>query len=260
MLIRYGSAGELSERRLACFRRVLEAAGQTVYYRKQLETARLLEPAAIKALCSIENTLARLPVLERASFLDHPESFRNRRMRYAEPWSHAGALVWSGWRKTIAGPIDVLRRLAVEVLEGRAAVPSVARRVVVHTSVSGDALSEPDRNLLWEAFGLPVFEQLRGFDGELLASECEAHAGMHLSADSAVIETAVASTNAGLLLTSLAGLLYPILRLSTGLSAVVVRGMCDCGQEAELVTWAGALPARKPMASVTAVHSTACAS
>ena len=41
-------------------------------------------------------------------------------------------------------------------------------------------LSAEQRDRLWELFGVPVFEQLRTPDGELMASECEAHDGLHL--------------------------------------------------------------------------------
>ena len=33
---------------------------------------------------------------------------------------------------------------------------------------------------MWDAFGVPVFEQCLGLDNELLAMECEAHDGLHL--------------------------------------------------------------------------------
>jgi hypothetical protein len=41
-------------------------------------------------------------------------------------------------------------------------------------------LSRADRDVLWSAFGLPLYEQLLGPDQEALAAECGAHAGLHL--------------------------------------------------------------------------------
>lgn len=41
-------------------------------------------------------------------------------------------------------------------------------------------LTEDDRDVLWRRFGVPVFEQIIGLDGELLAAECEAHNGLHV--------------------------------------------------------------------------------
>jgi hypothetical protein len=45
----------------------------------------------------------------------------------------------------------------------------------------GDArLTDADRDWLWSAFRVPIFEQIIGESGELLATECEAHNGMHV--------------------------------------------------------------------------------
>ncbi len=41
-------------------------------------------------------------------------------------------------------------------------------------------LSAADRERLWRAFRVPLFEQVIGPRGELLAAECEAHAGLHI--------------------------------------------------------------------------------
>jgi hypothetical protein len=41
-------------------------------------------------------------------------------------------------------------------------------------------LSTAERAWLWRAFRVPIFEQIVEPDGELLASECEAHDGLHI--------------------------------------------------------------------------------
>jgi hypothetical protein len=41
-------------------------------------------------------------------------------------------------------------------------------------------LSARDRDFLWQAFGVPVFEQCLGTWNELAAAECEAHEGVHV--------------------------------------------------------------------------------
>jgi hypothetical protein len=43
-------------------------------------------------------------------------------------------------------------------------------------------LSAAERERLWRAFRVPIFEQIIGPDGELLAAECEAHDGLHVEA------------------------------------------------------------------------------
>ena len=41
-------------------------------------------------------------------------------------------------------------------------------------------LTEARRECFWFAFRVPVFEQIIGERGELLAAECEAHDGLHI--------------------------------------------------------------------------------
>jgi hypothetical protein len=45
----------------------------------------------------------------------------------------------------------------------------------------GEALlTNADRDLLWQLFHVPIFEQIIGSEGEVLAAECEAHDGLHV--------------------------------------------------------------------------------
>jgi len=90
----------------------------------------------------------------------------------------------SGWTadaarfapSSIAGPLEELRKVAELGFELR-------HSVVVLTSNDDATLSDADREFLWSAFGVPVFEQQLGPDNELLAAECDAHSGMHLVGD-----------------------------------------------------------------------------
>ena len=77
---------------------------------------------------------------------------------------------------SIAGPVEELRKAAHAGFELR-------HSVVVLTSNDDATLSDEDREFLWVAFGVPVFEQQLGPDNELLASECDAHAGLHLAGE-----------------------------------------------------------------------------
>jgi hypothetical protein len=47
-------------------------------------------------------------------------------------------------------------------------------------------LTEGERERFWRVFGVPIFEQIVDRDGQLMASECEAHNGLHV--DSAEVE------------------------------------------------------------------------
>jgi hypothetical protein len=52
--------------------------------------------------------------------------------------------------------------------------------VVVFTPAGGRCLSETDRDAVWDAYRVPVFEQVITAEGRLVAWECEAHDGLHL--------------------------------------------------------------------------------
>jgi hypothetical protein len=81
---------------------------------------------------------------------------------------------------SIAGPTEQLRRLAKRGLQ---LTRALGHAVVVFTYDGQAGLSEEDRDLFWDAFGVPVFEQHLGPGNQLLAMECEAHAGLHVTTD-----------------------------------------------------------------------------
>lgn len=58
--------------------------------------------------------------------------------------------------------------------------------VIVVVRPGGALLSSAERDQLWRAFRVPVFEQIIGHRGRLLAAECEAHDGLHIVARDAV--------------------------------------------------------------------------
>ena len=62
----------------------------------------------------------------------------------------------------------------------RVSLPSLTHAVIVLWRPGQERLGEADRDRLWDVFRVPVFEQVIGKSGELLASECEAHDGLHL--------------------------------------------------------------------------------
>jgi hypothetical protein len=77
-------------------------------------------------------------------------------------------------------PLGLALSLADQKQRGLFDLPSLDTAMVVLTSTEDSPLADHHRDLLWHAFGVPVFEQLRGTDGAVIASECEAHDGLHL--------------------------------------------------------------------------------
>lgn len=226
------------EQRLKRFQEVLLAARHTEYYAPRLEAAGLATPWEVGTLREIENGLARLPAVNLRAFLERPESFRNQAVR-AAPGLEVERVEEApgGWRRalrlhphSLVGSFGVLENLARGIRSGTLSMAPTLRRVTVYSRVDRGLLREADRDSLWRAFELPVFEQIRGLDGELLAWECEAHTGLHLHAEHAVVEASGNGGGGELVLTSLAGLRYPMLRMLTGLIGRYTEGLCECGE------------------------------
>jgi len=115
-------------------------------------------------------------------------------------------------------PLGDALSLADLKLRGLLDLPSLALAIVVLTALgSPDPLAHHHRDLLWKAFGLPVFEQLRGWDGKVIARECEVHDGLHFDATTVVAE--------------LRGEELIVMGTPTGLSAQIVCECCQCGIE-----------------------------
>lgn len=65
-------------------------------------------------------------------------------------------------------------------LAGSPVRPELTHAVICLGRQSDPLLTEEERQRLWRVFEVPVFEQIIGPQGELLASECEAHDGLHI--------------------------------------------------------------------------------
>ena len=67
-------------------------------------------------------------------------------------------------------------------------IPPLTHSVIVLWRAGQPRLSEADREMLWDAFRVPLFEQVIGKTGELLAAECEAHDGLHVASPTLPLE------------------------------------------------------------------------
>jgi hypothetical protein len=267
--------------RLKRFRRVLASAAETAYYRPWMDRAGLAEPAGIAEFESAEQVLARLPRSELASILEDFELLRNpagerpepRELCYPLDLPPRVAVLFPGFREThsirlfpdnwsrklnryrpnaIAGPAGVLRALVLAVRDGRIRMQPLTHAVIVFTGIEHGILRQADRDLFWQVFQVPMFEQLRGLGGELLAMECEAHHGLHICAADSLMEVEETQFGAELVYTSLVSLEYPLVRLATGLAADVQATPCGCGDESVRLTSLRRLPRRKSLVMTAA--------
>jgi hypothetical protein len=61
---------------------------------------------------------------------------------------------------------------------------SLTHALIVLARPEDSLLTTEQRQRLWRAFRVPIFEQIIGENGALLAAECEAHAGLHIESPS----------------------------------------------------------------------------
>jgi hypothetical protein len=88
-----------------------------------------------------------------------------------------------GWSQEAAAFAPAAVAATREQLVGLAAVerpPLITHAVIVLQGFGDRPLAPDERELLWRAFRVPVFQQIIGPRGELLAAECEAHDGLHV--------------------------------------------------------------------------------
>lgn len=74
--------------------------------------------------------------------------------------------------EVVAAPYEVLLALGASV--------QPTHSVVVLSQALGARLIRRERDRLWQLYEVPAFEQVLSASGELLASECEAHDGLHI--------------------------------------------------------------------------------
>ncbi len=101
------------------------------------------------------------------------------------PWIRPRGLVCvfrHGWNEAaaayrpaaLAGTWSCLEALLTERID------SLTHAVIVFARPGDELLTAQQRQRLWRAFRVPVFQQIIGANGVLLAAECEAHAGLHI--------------------------------------------------------------------------------
>ncbi len=268
--------------RQARFQTVLRAALNTRLYGPVLRAAGLGTPERIAGLASIEEALALIPPTEvggvslnssvaavrpipglppRGLFWPLPRAGRTAvllpgfpRAWKVKPFNPRETLRLAEWRpEAVAGPVSELQRLADQIEDQWGRMPALSHSVLAFVTLRQAFLSDQTRDRFWRVFKVPVFGQIFGLSGELLAWECEAHEGYHIAEQRAVIEVDQRRGQPELLVTSLAGLLRPAIRLATGLEGRIEHSACGCGRRGpRLVDVRLKTPARIAVAAASA--------
>ncbi len=122
--------------------------------------------------------------------------------------------------RILVGPSADLQAVAEQMAQGWLELSSVDHAVFVLTRSGERPLNDVARVVLWQAFGVPVYEVFLGPAGTLLAAECEAHEGWHVEPNAKFF-----CLHDELLCESRGGT-----RIRTGLRGRITTELCPCGR------------------------------
>jgi len=92
--------------------------------------------------------------------------------------------------RVLIGSAADLHQLRERVEQGTADLTSVDDALFVPTVWGDRPISDVSRVMLWQTFGVPVYELFVGKGGTVIASECEAQEGWHIAQDATFSVTA----------------------------------------------------------------------
>lgn len=108
--------------------------------------------------------------------------------------------------------------------------------------VSGEKCFDSDRTLIEEQFGCPVFDDYGGIEVRSIGHECEAHVGLHISAENVIVEfvenrgdPVPAGELGDIVVTVLNRFSMPLIRYRIGDVGRALSGSCPCGRALPLM-------------------------
>ena len=112
----------------------------------------------------------RMAQLSAPSLFDSVEAFPRERWNALESFRP----------RILVGSTADLQSFAEWVRRTVADLSSVDHAIFALTRMGDEPLTDVTRVVLWQAFGVPVYELFLGNGGVMLAAECEAHEGWHV--------------------------------------------------------------------------------
>ena len=110
---------------------------------------------------------------------------------------------------------------------------------------SAEMLTDHQRRLIEEVFGCPVYNRYGSREFSVIASECSAHDGMHIAADTVLVEVVRGTRTCGtneegqLVITDLHNYAMPFIRYLIGDVGVLLDSHCPCGRTLPLMDIVG---------------------
>jgi hypothetical protein len=123
--------------------------------------------------------------------------------------------------RVVAGSAEHLQELAERVELKVIELASVDHAIFVLTGCGDEPLRDVLRVVLWQTFGVPVYELFLATGGGLAASECETHEGWHVEPG-----VSFSLVNEELVLNGFGGK-----QLRTGLTGFLEQEPCACGRQ-----------------------------
>jgi phenylacetate-coenzyme A ligase PaaK-like adenylate-forming protein len=123
--------------------------------------------------------------------------------------------------RVLVGAETDLHELAQKVQAGAIELSSVDHAIFVLTGCGDKPLTDVLRVVLWQTFGVPVYELFVPRGGILAASECETHDGWHVQPGATF-----SLLNDELLVHG-----FGLKAMRTGFTAVLEPTPCPCGRE-----------------------------
>ena len=139
-----------------------------------------------------------------------------------DPFYPESTIHLEGYRPNmIVGDSSDLITLAEQVGLGTVDLACIDHAIIALTRCGEAPLNDVARVVLWQTFGVPVFEIFISFDLSIIAYECELHEGWHLAPQ------VVLNNFDGELMLDAPG----ILGMRTALNGSLTGDKCPCGRE-----------------------------
>jgi hypothetical protein len=250
---------ELNPSARAAYLRLERACRETGYYRSRERLAPAGEPVDLDEYFRKAETFLnpRMPAAAPPR-IDGPWSAKTRTVTLATWFRAEDALhldrptcetLQRARPEALAGTAELLWGVAQAIREGRLRLDDLYG-VVVLEGLQGPVLPEKARSMFWRVFQAPVIRQLRGFEGELLAAECECRDGLHIETRNC--EWEVEPWSGRLIVTSFANLRHPVMRLRTRLTGELSASRCGCGAETPRLAGVGMRSSRETQRALAA--------
>lgn len=156
---------------------------------------------------------------------------------YYRHWLNWRARCLFGYPSTFALTVTICRSLGLDLTK----LKSRGLRAIVTTS---EMLSDVDRQLIAEGFGVPVYDSYGLREAGLIGHECE-YQTMHCMDEQVILETVDPETleptddDGELVVTNIVGPAFPIIRYRTGDIVKLSREACPCGRSLSSIKISG---------------------